>query len=219
MKNLLIVLAAIAIIYGGCTSSSSSSPCPGLPDVKGPYTISGHLVFKNQVSVPADAKVICYWSALSSPPTAFNSSYVFGEGTLNMADSSFSLTFQGVPPNTVSFTQDCKKIMASGPGYVLLVANRKTGNWFDTVRVLGAIDQSAMVYCISNTTLHSWLGNFLQGYGIGSDTSTTADTLARIPNTGLQLSVDTAYTDYTFPHDWTHSSSPVYTKSGSGEAW
>jgi hypothetical protein len=207
MRNLLIVLlgfVSFALLYEGC--STASSPCPGLPDSKGPFTISGHLLFKQAVALPANAKVICYWGSLATVPTGFDNSRVFGQGTLNMADSSFSVTFAGVPPNSSTFTQDCKKVMASGPGYTLLVADQIPGDpgmWFDTVRVLGAIDQSAMIYCISNTTLHGWFNNFLQGYGIGSDTSTPpADSLARIPNTGLTLTVDSLYSDFHFPADW-----------------
>ncbi len=217
MKNLLIVLTAVAFIYGGCTSSSA--PCPELPDVKGPYTISGHLIFKHQVSLPADAKVICYWGGLNSQPATFNSSHVFGEGSLNMADSSFSLTFNGVPPNTITIDQNCKKVMVSPPGYILLVSSQMPGNWFDSEHVLGAVDQSAMIYCVSNTTLHSWYGAFVQGYGIGKDTSATAAGLIPIPNTGLTLTVDSLHTDFQLPDDWIFSSTPVDTKTGPGEAW
>lgn len=217
MKFLPIPVLILILTLSGC--SSSNSPCAGVTEPQGPFTVSGHLTFVQPMTLPSDAEVICYWPDQSVRWIAndtFNSARIFGHGTIDPQTNTFTIAMQGVPPGIQTVKRgngSCDEVELAPPGYILLVSKStspKSGqNFFNNMGVLGAVDSVAVVYHASNFTMQGWLAPFPQGYAMFRDSviihgDTTWSTETPTPNTGLQLRIDTTSSQPSFslPHNW-----------------
>jgi hypothetical protein len=89
-KLLLLAMIASLAIVAACSEETT-----GPTDNTGLYTISGKLRFDSARAIPANAHVYALFNVSSGSPDYL---YVFGRGTVNMADSTFKLTFTQTPP-------------------------------------------------------------------------------------------------------------------------
>ncbi|MDP4199074.1 MAG: hypothetical protein Q8922_14020 [Bacteroidota bacterium] len=197
MKKLLIVLSCAigaAFLIDGCHSSTS---CPDMPSV-GAYTISGHLKYRNPLTLPADAQLLCCWM---EPGKTVDTEFIYGKGSIDPIQGTFSITLQGTPPRIQTVQQDCKIATVGPSGYIVVMG--QGGQFY------GTIDSTAVLYCVRNCALHSWMGKFPQGYGIGL--LDTAYGLTQASNTGLELVIDTSVAAFHLPHDWLGG--PMVTKA------
>jgi hypothetical protein len=218
MTRVALLLAILIVAFAGC--SSSNAPCPGVVDPTGPFTITGHLQFVQPTSIPTGAALICYWPETNLNPyshTTFDTSRIFGHGTIDATTNTFSITLQGLPPGIAhgKSTTSCNAVDMAPAGYIILVSNLVGGNsgqnYFDNKALLGAVDSVAILYYASNFTMKSWQGTFPQGYSTlrdsnytHGDTSFTAHLATT--NTALVLRVDsTSQSNFHFPYNWLYS--------------
>jgi hypothetical protein len=215
MKHNSIPVLLLVLALASC--SSSDSPCPGVTDPTGPYTVSGHLTFAQPMTLPADAEVICYWPETRVQPlfpATFDSTRIFGRGTVDRTNNTFSITMQGLPPAIQPFTQSgsCNKVDLAPPGYIMLVSRSTSPafgqKFFNNIGALGAVDSIAVLYYASNVQLKSWFGTMPQGYSTFFERPVThGDTTSREDvshtNTGLELRIDTTNVpSFGLPGNW-----------------
>jgi hypothetical protein len=186
----------------GC--SSTNAPAPNYT-----LTITGTLKFVSPTTLPPDVKVVCVWP--NGNESDFNDTLppAFGTGTFDTVAKTFSVSFSGVPPS-VSVSNGTNRLTL-GYAHILLVGDdasgyprRKFGPY--NARILGAVNNTAVVYHTYNATLHSsyfqWL-NASQGYVVGTRVAAASmdgvDSLVQSSSAGLVLTIDTDTTGIHFP--------------------
>ncbi len=193
MLHRILLPLLVAICALAACGDSVTEPTPGttqLPD-SGLYTVRGKLAFKKGIAVPADARVLVLWSVSSGSP---DSVYVFGEGWVNMADSTFRISFRDIPPDG-ALNQG-----TLGVGGIILTTNHditpgkygaEADRMFSTGFLGGAADY-AVIYTRPNPTWRDWARSFPLGFsmGIGVRKQTGFDEFAPTGPTGVIIEVN-----------------------------
>src|SRR4051812_11294910 len=86
MKAPLVCAALLAATLSACSYVAISPSA----NEAGLFSIAGRIRFKKDVVVPPNARVLVVWSVSSGSPDYL---YVYGEGTIRMADSTFKVVF------------------------------------------------------------------------------------------------------------------------------
>ena len=196
-----IALMFCILSLAGC--SSSNAPAPNYT-----LTITGTLKFISPTTLPPGVSVVCVWPSSSENYSSDGLPQAFGTGTLDTVAKTFSVSFSGVPPSLSASSGD--KHVTLGYAHILLVGDdaslyprRQFGPY--NARILGAVNNTAVVYHTCNVTLNSsflqWL-NASQGYVVGTRVGTTldgVDSLVESSSSGLILTIDTDTTGIHLP--------------------
>jgi hypothetical protein len=160
------MIAALVILVVGC--SEKPTAVESAPAV---HTLNGKLRFDQPTTIPADARVLALWNV--DPDSASGYWYLHGEGTVNMADSSYSIRFDALPP------EDALNPGGFGVVYVVMTSANtvRSGHLQDDqtdalrVTMLGATEDHGLIYirttADSGAVRKPWLGRFSRGFTVG----------------------------------------------------
>jgi len=169
---------------------------PVNPPATGVYTVSGKLKCNKATTVPADARVLVAWSVSSGSPDYM---YIYGEGTANMADSTFRVTFDSLPP------ADALNRYGLGVGLVFVTTNKAIAegkyvgmaadSLFEGAFVGGAPDYAVIYINGSPDSValgRSWAKKFQTGFNTGKGVRTTGtfEEFEPTPATGIEMIID-----------------------------
>lgn len=181
------------------------------------FTISGRLIFRKPCRVPDSVRLIVLWSITSA---SLSNGVVYGEGTLDMANSMFAISFDRhlLPVGRNIFPDG---VSGFGVGHIILTTDgslRQGEICVDSRRLhrsfFGAVNKTCLVYVEGNPTSFQenhcgaqWLRHFKNGYNVGfeSHSGYVPEGIVPIGEEGLELEVDTDIRAFDFP---TWSSSP-----------
>jgi hypothetical protein len=200
-----MLLRKISLIF--CILSLAGCSSTNAPDPNYTLTITGTLKFISPTALPPNASVVCVWPSSSENYGSNGLPQTFGTATFDTVAKTFSVSFSGVPPSQ-SVTSGAKTVTL-GYAHILLVGDdastypqRQFGPY--NARILGAVNNTAVVYHSSNFTLSSsvfqWL-NASQGYVVGTRVATTADgdSMVQSGSSGLVLTINTDTTGIHLP--------------------
>ena len=127
--------------------------------------VSGTIQNNTQTPIPANARLLVAWAVF----TGTDHTYVFGEGTINRADETFSVTLPDAPP-TAALNAD-----AVGVGIIFVTTNSSITTGWDVEAippsdVIGAAGAYGIIYVADEMqaqALANWTGDFEHGYGVG----------------------------------------------------
>ena len=195
-KKIALFIFIMSLV--GCSSSNAPTPNYSL-------TITGILKFISPTTLPPDVKVVCVW------PNGINFNDTlppaYGTGTIDTVAKTFFVSFSGVPPSLSLTSGD--KHLTLGYAHILLVGGDASGyprRQFGpyNARILGAVNNTAIVYHTYNSTLNSsflqWL-NASQGYVVGTRVASLGgvDSLVESSSSGLVLTIATDTTGIHLP--------------------
>jgi hypothetical protein len=140
----------------GCNESTSPS---------GGFTVSGSIQNNTQMALPANARLLVVWVVSSGT----DYSYVFGEGTIDRAASTFAVDITAPPPAAAL------NAGALGVGVVVVTTNAtiSTGDDledFPEADMIGAAGWYGVIYVgdpAAAEQVRSWSADFDTGYGVG----------------------------------------------------
>jgi hypothetical protein len=130
-------------------------------------TISGTLINKTNQPLPSGTRVLVAWEVSSGSPDYM---YVFGEGTIQEASNSFTLSFDGPPPARALNSYGL------GVGIIFLTTNTSLKEGSDPqgipeLEIVGAAGQHSVIYLDRNPaefgTNMGWVSRFKRGYNVG----------------------------------------------------
>lgn len=167
--NRLLICASLctAVLIAACSDTNTTAP-PATTDL---YTISGKLRFDKGTTIPGNARVLVGWNVSSGSPDYI---YVFGEGTVNMADSTFKVVFKEDPPT------EALNSYGLGVGLIMLTSNQTfTARKYSemaadsllTQGFLGGAGNHAVIYIKGSPDSvargRSWATRFQTGFNTG----------------------------------------------------
>ena len=162
---LILILASLAGACGDDSSTNSSTN-------KERFTLTGKLRFDREEVIPPDAKVMVLWDVWKLESNTPDYWHYFGEGKVNMADSTFSVVFD-TPPPALALNRG-----GIGVGLILLTRDlhllqgpleKSQLDLFDE-GLIGGVDDQGLVYvrttADSATDYIPWINGFTQGFTI-----------------------------------------------------
>ncbi len=174
------------------TLLSSCSKDEATPDPL--FTVSGTFDFQKATTIPDDAKVYAIWSVSEGD----DYEYVYGEGTLNDDKSSYTISFDEVPPtNALNYNGLGVGIVVVTDGTVL--AEGVIDDAIDPFDVLlGAATKQAIIYKTENAenarSIFPWLDRFSDGFKVGTGVpatdNETYDTFAPSSNSTIEVEIN-----------------------------
>jgi hypothetical protein len=174
--KLLSFVAIIACLCGimSCGEGPSGPPKdqpPGSQPVDtGLYTVSGKIRFNKPMAIPSDARVLLWWLVVSGSPDYV---YIVGEGKVNMADSTFKVTFTKLPPDEALNQEGSYRL---GVGIITLTTDRtitegryRTNDADSLIRngFLGGAPDYAVIYTRGEPVSATWPALFDPGFNTG----------------------------------------------------
>jgi hypothetical protein len=178
----MLLLGAI-VLLPGCKDDNTVDP----PQETGVYTIKGKLKFNKPATVPANARVLVGWEVSSGSPDYV---YMFGEGKVNMADSTYSIVFKKDPPIEALNRRD--STYGLGVGIILLTTDQTVTEGVlpknkldDSSDAIGVVSDYAVVYIKGSSDsvaqLREWTRAFHAGFNAGQVVRSTTDFDSFIP--------------------------------------
>ncbi|MCB2203853.1 hypothetical protein KQI65_03825 [bacterium] len=199
-----VLLVGAFIFTTGCSDDEDTNgPTTTNPTI----TISGTLDIRNGATIPEDAKLSIIWSV----DAAGDYVYLFGNGEIDRATGTFSITLPDAPPATaLNSSMDGRP--AFGIGNIVLAAFPST-----EPHILTAGEMSAAYGAVNNIGVTfidgdpagwgthqelSWLTAFQSGYDIGEgkETSGMHDIFVPAAASTFVLTVSTNPGDFHFPN-------------------
>ncbi len=203
MKLRLILLVCCALFAGpGC---SDDDPVNNESD-NSSIRISGSLKFNKDITIPSNARLIVAWSVSADNPDYV---YVYGEGSISIPESSFTISFDEAPPEIALNEGNL------GVGTVLLMTKESyqqgaqilPGDGLRPNEILGTISGKALIYISGNpesVEFRDWARDFNSGFSIGKGVEQQSgfDTFTPDANNDLELTIDNDLSAFWFPN-WT----------------
>jgi photosystem II stability/assembly factor-like uncharacterized protein len=161
-----------------------------------PVTISGPLNYHNDVSLPANARVLAVWGVSAESP---DYSYIFGEGRINFANNTFELRFNEPPP---SEALNWLGSSALGVGVVIITTDQTlqpgkvTSESLSNEEILGASGQYDIIYVNNGYEIGEylpWYNEFMPGYNVGKgvdDPNSVFDSFEPVDPGTLEIIID-----------------------------
>lgn len=181
MKPAILVLSLFSLLlFAACDSGEDINDPPNTL-----FTISGKLTFNRPTQISSDARVGVFWYVPRSGAPDYG--YIFGEGKVNLADSTFKVIFQKAPPDTaLNRNNGMGKDIGLGVGAVLLFDRSMSegvygddGDSLIEEHALGLATQHAVIYVKGNrdsvALIKSWGKDFNSGFGVGKGIARTGD--------------------------------------------
>jgi hypothetical protein len=204
-----LLFTGVLLLIAGCGDEDD----PVTPKVDYPtITVTGTVQVKPGLQVPEGSLLTAVWSVDSSPDYA----YVFGKGTVNTADMTFSITFDTPPQqalNIPSAENGGAGIPPLGVGYICLgdfTSNEPHMLGEDEMdgTVLGAVSNIGVIYVGGAPSLYAqfpsltWPAAFRSGYslGEGQETGEMHDIFVPTSASSFVLTVTDDPSDLTFPN-------------------
>jgi hypothetical protein len=150
-----VAAAFVAAISVGC--SDSGGPAEG-------FVVTGTIQNNTGAPVPANIRLLVAWVITSGDP---DRSYVFGEGTIDLAAGTFRIQLDDPPPTAAL------NLGGLGVGIIFATTNQAVGNGFDIGRsppgqLIGAAGRHGIIF-IGDQAIQDpqWATQFNSGYGVG----------------------------------------------------
>ena len=150
-----VAAAFVAAICLGC--SDSGGPTEG-------FVVTGTIQNNTGAPVPANIRLLVAWVVTSDDP---DRSYVFGEGTIDLAAGTFRIQLDDPPPAAAL------NLGGLGVGIIFATTNQAVGNGFDIGRsppgqLIGAAGRHGIIF-IGDQAIQDpqWATQFNSGYGVG----------------------------------------------------
>jgi hypothetical protein len=158
------------------------------------YTISGTLNPAREITVPGDTRVLILWTVLSEDP---GYGYIFGEGTVDFVNYSFTINFDEPPPTEAMNRLDDLNL---GYGRVILTANQRWNGKlpeasFSKDEIIGIAGSYFIFYIdgkVNSVKNADWLSDFSQGYSVGREVKMSSgfDKFKLVAPNTIQLIID-----------------------------
>jgi hypothetical protein len=205
-KLLSLTILCLSLGLISCESDTSSNDGGTSPL----FSITGAIRNDNQVVIPPTARLYAIWSISSGSP---DYSYLFGTGTINTVNNTFSFSLTTPPPMAALNANEL------GIAYLMLIdADIPMGkldqeledSLFSQGKFFGAINDRAIVYVNGSPDTanynRSWVKdfNFKPGYNFGKGWYNPGPGFDGFtPDSGpIELLIDTNSEKFTFPN-WT----------------
>ena len=126
------------------------------------FIISGTIQNNTSGSIPANARLLVVWSVDSG---SSDTSYIFGEGTINPSMGTFQIDLETPPAEVLSGSL--------GIGFLIVTTNTTvgTGDAIDNIpntELIGAAGMYGIIYVADQTAqVLSWAADFPIGYSVG----------------------------------------------------
>ena len=150
-----VAAALVAAISVDC--SESGGPAEG-------FVVTGTIQNNTGAPVPANIRLLVAWVVTSGDP---DHSYVFGEGTIDLAAGIFRIQLDDPPPAAAL------NLGGLGVGIIFATTNQAVGNGFDIGRsppgqLIGAAGRHGIIF-IGDQAIQDpqWATLFNSGYGVG----------------------------------------------------
>ncbi len=210
-------LVLVVAITSSCGDDKVVQP---KPDDSSDFTVSGTIVNPESIPISTTTKVVVVWNVSTGDPDYL---YVVKADALAPNGTEFTLTLPEFLPdaacNARGISLSDSNYMRCGVGLIMVIDDPKAlfqaGTKMEGLdglsgdyRVLGAVDNSAVIYRRGLTKAvkdwREWLELFTPGYGLGRGFSVSGQKAGFAPYSPGErpvLRVDTTY-KYTFPN-WT----------------
>jgi hypothetical protein len=162
-------LTALSLMVTLACSFLTSSPLLKTPEPL--YSISGTLHPARETTLPGNTRVLVLWTVVSEDDPHL---YIFGEGTLNFKNYTFSIPLYGPPPAEAINQLEG---LSLGYGRVILTADQKLKksippDSFTREEILGIVASDMIFYIDGDTSAApnvDWLTAFDQGYSVARE--------------------------------------------------
>lgn len=203
------MFTGLLLLAAGCGDDDD----PVTPKIDYPMlTVTGTVQVKSGLQLPEGALLTAIWSVDSSPDYA----YVFGKGTVNPSDMTFSITFDTPPQQALNIASSEDGAAAPPPlgvGYIcfgdftsnephMLSEGELDGTVIGAVSNIGVISVGGAPSLFTQHSFFSWAAPFRSGYslGEGQETGGTHDIFVPATTTNVILTITDDPNDLIFPN-------------------
>ncbi len=215
LRSFIVQSAMTTLLISGCRETRTIGAGPDLDPHYGgnaSLTITGSISCRRPIPLPDDARLVVVWSVSSSSP---DYGLVFGEGTIDRREKTFSLTMdRDLPAAATNIYPD--GMHGFGVGYIILTTNRELRQgeivhgerWLDGT-FYGTIDNTCLIYIMGDPAgvygdycSSRWIPNFARGYNVGRgvDLDCRFDGFVPTRRRGLELEIHTDPDAFEFPN-------------------